>query len=394
MNLFHVLNKDISGNMEKLILSIDKVFPLPRRFANNLKHDVKELSALFTSRRSELLLSYLNKPNLFSAYLRFFLPWNVFRLCKFLPKLDINLKDGDTVLDIGSGPLTFVLALWISRPDLRNTSLEFFVLDKTPKTLDAGEKIFTALRSDNGIIAGKWKIKKVRGEFSGKGLSPEKINNNNFAFISAINVFNEIYYKLSPRDKSGLEKITSKSAAVLAQLSKNGSLLVIEPGIPRGGEFISSLRSAFLDLGFDIVSPCLHKQACPYPGGLVPGKGKAKWCHFSFNTDEAPKSLKKLSMSAGIPKERAVLSFIYVRENSKKADSKKYESADSKKICRIISDVFPVERDFGSYVCSADGPLLIKCSKAKAHILVPGNIVNFILDGNRDKKIGALTGLI
>ena len=400
MNLFHALDNDISGNLEKLILSIDKEFPLPRRFANNLKYDVKELSSLFTSRRSERQLSYLNKPNLLSAYLRFFLPWNVFRLCKLLPSLDINLKHGDTLLDIGSGPLTFVLALWISRPDLRDISLEFVVLDKTIKALDAGEKIFNALRSGNGFAANninsKWKIKKIHREFSRKGFNLEKINNNKpFAFISAINIFNEIYYELSPRDKTGLAKLAFESAAVLSQLGKNGSLLVIEPGIPRSGEFISSIRSEFLHLGFDIVSPCLHTEACPYPGGLVPGKGKAKWCHFSFNTDEAPKDFKKLSMAANIPKERAVLSFIFVKSNLKKGNEKKYESTDSKKTCRIISDVFPVANVYGSYACFESGPVLLKAgSKAQAHILEPGNIVNFTLANKRDEKSGAFIGLI
>ena len=402
MNLFCELTKDTKVYLDKLNITIDKVFPLPRRFANNLKYDVKELSDLFTSRRSEQHLSYLNKPNLLSAYLRFFLPWNVFRLCKLLPQLNIELKDGDTLLDIGSGPLTFILALWISRPDLRNTSLDFIVLDRTEKALDAGEKIFNALIKDNGSAAGKWNIKKTHGQFHAKSFILQKIIINNgkpFAFVSAINIFNELYYKLSPRDKTGLEKLALQNASLLAQSVNNGSILAFEPGIPRSGEFISCLRSAFLDLGFDIDAPCLHTEACPYPGGLVPGKGKAKWCHFPFNTDEAPISLKKLSMAAGIPKQRAVLSFLYVKKILNKTDINKnnkiYKNNDSEKSCRVISDVFPVEHYNACYVCSQSDPVLLKtASKAQDYILESGNIVNFTLDGKRDEKSGALTGII
>ena len=403
MNLFYDLAKDTKAYLEKLIISIDKAFPLARRFANNLKYDVKELSDLFTSRRSEQQLSYLNKPNLLSAYLRFFLPWNVFSLCKLLPQLNIELKDGDTLLDIGSGPLTFILALWISRPELRNTSLEIFALDRSEKALNAGEKIFNALIADNGLALNKnkWSIKKINGQFHGKGFILQKINNGKpFAFISAINVFNEIYYKLSPRDKTGLEKLAVQNASLLAQSVNNGSILVFEPGIPRSGEFISTLRSAFLNLGYDIDSPCLHKQACPYPGGLVLGKGKAKWCHFPFNTDEAPESIKKLSMAAGIPKQRAVLSFLYVKTNLNKADTNKKnhdksKNSDLKKTCRVISDIFPVGRSYACYVCSHSDPVLLKAaSKAQDYILESGNIVSFTLDGKKDEKSGALTGII
>jgi len=38
--------------------------------------------------------------------------------------------------------------------------------------------------------------------------------------------------------------------------------------------------------------------------------GTTKWCNFAFTTDDAPLQLQELSTDAGIPKERAVLSFI------------------------------------------------------------------------------------
>ncbi|MCL2479115.1 MAG: rRNA methyltransferase, partial [Treponema sp.] len=116
MNLFRPPDPDSGILQDELIRIINKIFPLPARFARGLPADVQELSSLFTSRREERGHSYLGKPNLLSAYLRYFLPWNVYRLCRLLPSLPLDLKEGSIVFDIGSGPLTFALALWISCP--------------------------------------------------------------------------------------------------------------------------------------------------------------------------------------------------------------------------------------------------------------------------------------
>ena len=400
MDIFPPLNKDCTLLLDKMIETVDKVFPLPGRFAGRLKDDVRELSGLLTSQRSERSLSYLGKPNLLSAYLRYFLPWNVFRLCRLVPSLPLNLINGDLVLDIGSGPLTFILALWISCPDLRNTSLEFIALDSTPKVLDAGKKLFDALAPES-----KWKIRTMRGKLlrnsfllSRNGreihLPPGKITDGKpIALVSAVNIFNEIYWELSPADRSGQCKLVEQSARLLAACAGNGTILVVEPGIPRSGEFISGLRSSFLAEGFDIISPCPHDGTCAFPGGIE-GKTKAKWCHFSFITNDAPPKLLKLSEAAGIPKERAILSFLMAAKTTSDENLDSKEHSGPATMLRIVSDYFPVGKVFGRYACSEQGPVLITGIKDKIEELDSGSCISLHIRERRDKKSGALIGEI
>jgi ribosomal protein RSM22 (predicted rRNA methylase) len=382
--------------MDELLKTIDKTFPLPRRFRPGLPKDVAELSALFTSHRYERNLSYLGKPNLLSAYLRYFLPWNVYRLCRLLPSLNLELITGDVILDLGCGPLSFALALWFSRPDLLDIPLESYCIDQTPSVLEAGRKIFGAITSPEDTADRiKWKIKTLRGELGRNGhilinrkiVGPEKICNGKEAtLVCAVNVYNEIFWELSPADKVGLRNLAEQNSRLLGSCGKDCSVLIVEPGIPRSGAFISGLRSSLIEQGFELVSPCPHNESCSFPGE---GKGKAKWCHFPFNTDDAPALLHKLSNAAGIPKERAVMSFLYARNSSRIKPQKKARNSTQ---VRVISDSFPVGRLYGRYACSVQGPVLATGNKAKMETIDSGSLINVNINGNRDQKSGALTG--
>jgi len=193
---------------------------------------------------------------------------------------------------------------------------------------------------------------------------------------------------------------------------------VAEPGIPRSGEFISILRASFLQEGRLPLSPCTHHGACALPGSRVKGKagaGKPKWCHFAFDTDDAPAELHKLSAAANIPKERAVLSFILagpispVKEQKYKIDKKnQYPSNISEnhpggnfpvKI-RVVSDSFPVygnstrkkDQDlWGRYGCSGKGLVLVTGGRDSIEASPSGALEELpLLDGTRDEKSGAL----
>ena len=96
--------------------------------------------------------------------------------------------------------------------------------------------------------------------------------------------------------------------------------------------------------------------------GRKSGKGGAtgKWCNFAFDTDDAPKKLLALSAKAGIPKERAVISFVLAG-----AAQKSLASPKSGGLIRIASDIIrlPPEREgqkprVGHYACSEQGLVL------------------------------------
>ncbi|MDR1447236.1 MAG: rRNA methyltransferase, partial [Treponema sp.] len=273
MNLFPPLTAEIRSILDSVPALIEKTFPLPRRRRAGLPADVAELSRLLTSGRGERSSSYLGRPNLLSAYLRCFFPWNLYRLCRLLPSLPLRLEAGDAVTDLGAGPLTFAAALWIARPDLRELPLEFRCLDQTSAILEAGLKFFGVLSGkDKNNASCPWKIKTIRGSIDGTGIygKPAKL-------VSAVNVFNELIQGI-PHAASLTEAAKKRVRFLSPLLDREGSVLVVEPGVPRSGEFIAALRTAFLEAGRYPLAPCVHSAACPLPGNkrqnTLPGHGE------------------------------------------------------------------------------------------------------------------------
>jgi len=439
-------------NLDFLPGLIDKVFPLPARFRPGLKLDVADLSRLLTSERPERGSSYLGRPALLSAYLRYFLPWNIYRLSRLFSIIPLDLKPNDAINDIGAGPLTLAASLWISRPDLRTIPIEFRCLDRTSAVLEAGKKLFAALSEvlpprdgglsglsglsgDSGLNSGcPWTIKIIRGELKRNGALSVEIRGKPAALSAAVNVYNEIFWNFPYRDEDELVRFADNQARLLSSLTESsGSVLVVEPGIPRSGEFISLLRSSLMNENRFPVSPCTHSGSCPLPANRFKNNtgtgGKAKWCHFAFDTESAPPELHQLSAAARLPKERAVLSYILAgpvslkKENtaksaiafpgtdvSKKPHQKKAGllspgmiSGGPVKI-RIISDSFPVdggaENDHGAtrgagawgrYGCCEHGLVLVTGNRENIEKSPSGCLEELrILSGSKDAKSGAL----
>ena len=403
MNLFNELSFETSSLLKKLPGIIDKVFPLPARFRNKLKYDVAELSALFTSNRPEKKTSYLGKPNLLSAYLRYFLPWNVYRLCRLLPSLSIKLKNTDAVLDLGAGPLSFATALWISRPDLRKLNLEFRCVDHTSAVMDTGKKILYAMsaETDSSAKPGNWNIKTIQSEIQRTKL-PLKIYGKPAAFVSAINFYNEIYWNYSPADKTSLDRLAGSSANLLSSLcADKGQILVVEPGIPRSGEFISLLRGKMIEKGLGVLAPCPHEKECPYPGAKTLTKQKAKWCHFSFETESAPLQLKKLSEASGLPKPRAVLNFLFAEKKPPIKQITQEQQNEGKKTfnqtfinARVLSDAFPIGDNYARYCCSEIGTVLLTGSSETVGVLPSGSLAQVNITNKKDPKTGFVIAVL
>jgi hypothetical protein len=330
---------------------------------------------LLTAGRGERGLSYLGRPPLLSAYLRFFLPWNLYRLCRLLPGLNISLAANDRITDLGCGPLTLAAALWISRPDLRTVPLEFHCIDRSGPALDAGRQFFAAIIGDNNL----WKIHTSKNDFATAHPSAKAQPS---ALVCAINVFNEMYGDISRGNADTIRRSAEKSARLLENHADAGSaVLVVEPGFPRCGEFISHLRGAFLQRGRQPLSPCPHNKDCPFPGG-----GKNRWCHFAFETEDAPAALHRLSRSAGLPKERAVLSFLFAGPTPAQPTP-----PPSPPPLRVISDAFPLPPShYGRYCCSPQGLVLLTGEKPAITQTPSGALVPALIKNDQqDLKSGA-----
>jgi len=379
--------------LEGIPALIDRVFPLPARFRSSLPKDVAELSRLLTSGRGERGLSYMGRDSLLSAYLRYFLPWNLYRLCRLLPGLDITLSPGDMVIDLGCGPLTFAAALWLCRGDLRSVPLEFICVDRNRSALDAGKIFFQALAGENC----PWKTRIIKGD-----LKTVKETNAGLgraaALVCAANVFNEMYGDISRSGETDISYNAEKASRLLEGFGAAASaFLIVEPGFPRCGEFISLLRGAFLERGIMPLSPCPHDNICPMrsPGPYKSLRVKKRWCHFAFETGDAPEALHKLSHAAGLPKERAVLSFLLARKRAAsygRAAPAERATSGAENTLRIISDAFPLPYgSFGRYCCSGRGLVLLADKKNVMDNLPCGSLIDgAVLKNERDTKSGAL----
>jgi hypothetical protein len=348
---------------------IEKTFPMPGRFYSTLPSQVAELSRLLTGARGDRSLSYLSRPNFLSAYLRYFLPWNIIRLCRLLPSLEIPLRAGDIIVDLGSGPLTFVCALWISRPDLRAIPLEFYCVDRCAPALAAGKKFFTAVTAKENCV---WKVNTVKENINLK-TKASGARKNKAALVCAVNLFNEVYEDLPHNNSEALRRMTANIALLMHnQASPEACILTVEPGVPQSGHFISLLRSAFLELNRPPMSPCPHSEDCPMPGGKT-ANIKKRWCHFAFAATDAPKELCRLSAAAGIPKERLVFSYLLAGAQKQTQAA----TANTAGKVRVISDTFPLpDKKFGRYGCCSAGLVLLTGDKTRIEKIASGDLVS------------------
>jgi len=362
-------NSDTILALEALPAIFDEVAPLNQRHRLELGRTIRLLWEDLTSEREHRTAEYLSSPAYYSSYVRYFLPWNILRLSSILSRMPLSLKAGSVLMDIGSGPLSLPIALYVARPDLRSMPLTVYCTDKTERILKVGQAIFESLCAKLSGSLPPWEIVLLRQPFGAR--LPEKAD-----VITAANVFNEFFWK----SKTPLGKRAFLTAGqIMGNLKGRGSVFFMEPGDPRSGSFMSAMRAAFMASGAEPVAPCPHNRSCPMPGvfhGLeLPAsesspkekprrledvvmpkrRDKYPWCHFTIGTESAPGWLKKLSDEAGLPKEKLVFSYLLVAFPNGASDRKTSDLA------RIVSEDFPLPgHRTGRYACSAEGYTLIR----------------------------------
>ena len=425
MNVFASPPEDACRILENFDGIIRTNLPLSSKQLLLLPRNIKELSHCLTDERSKRRLGYMNDNVMLSAYAYYFLWWNLFRLTSVFSALDENvfsfLHDESVCLDIGSGPLSVPLALYLARPELRAVKLTWYCMDTSQNALALGENLLLscAARLQNTQHAQSvrrahsaqstesvedadgfcWRIVRVKGEIG----TPIK---QKASFITCANMFNELYWNTSQPLEAEAKKYAARLFSYGAQKPDGKSecaFFVAEPGIPRASRFISLLRAAMLRKNMSCVSPCPHENECP-----MDGKKGGKWCHFILNTETAPAALKKLSEKAGLAKERAAISFIFTRpeafsRNPKAEHAEKHETdgktaaaAKTPYRIRICSDPIALpEHKTGRYACAPWGLTLVIEKNAREKRLASGNLIEVPLKAadiqnlSTDRKSGA-----
>ena len=378
------LTKESRNVLENFDTIVQGVRPLNSRQFVQLPKDIRNLSHRLTDEREERRMGYMNANEELSAYVRYFSWWNLVRFTRIfsnLPENAFDLNDGDCCIDIGSGPLTVVTAIWLSCPELREKKLTWYCIDLSAASMSLGEDIYLSVAA---------KLPPKRNDFSHwnivriKGASGAVVNKK-ASFISCANMYNE----LSQLSEQTPAKIADNQIRqLLSYGTDSASFFIAEPGMPTAAHFITLMRNRFINKEFDIVSPCPHLAECPMSGLNAKYGGKTKWCNFDFSTEDSPPRLLKLSRNAGLPKDRAVVSFVFAQKKSEKTDS-----AQETEI-RIASDPFFVPgKGTCFYACTQNGLALV-ANISKAVISSGDKIRLSMLDDmnslSKDKKSGAL----
>ncbi|QGY40716.1 rRNA methyltransferase [Pseudodesulfovibrio cashew] len=360
--LFPNLTEDNQAELERFGDILKRVWPLKAKHREKLKYDIRDMSRGLTTERSERKIDYLSEARFLSPYLTYFLPWNLYRMSRLFTGLELDIPDGSEVADLGSGPLTTVMALWMSRPHLRERRINFTCMDRAPKSLQAGLKLFNAVAGENS----PWRVRTVKANFT------DHIKRKADLVIAA-NAFNEL-------DWSG--RVARPQAEKLAQhmagaTTETGRILLIETGVRLTGRIIAEMRTQLMQTGFKPIAPCPHVEECPMP---ATGQG-APWCHFNFSVKDAPTWLQTLSAEARLEKEGVSMNFLYLSRKGGKDWG----------AVRIISEPFKFHGGRAQYACSHKGLTLVDHGE-KQRPLFPGQslVPNWPANPKTDLKSGAL----
>lgn len=352
--LFSPLDAFCRNALAQLPKALDAVMPLSRNHRADLPEAIRDLSAMLTYERGGLGRSYWSAPRYVSAYLRYFLPWNLVRLSGLLPGLDLPVPVCDaetpvTIADLGSGPLTLPIALWLSRPDWRAVPLTLVCVDTVPRPMEMGRSILEHMAKLSGEPL-NWTIRLVRSPLmqSFRELRSPYL-------LMAGNVLNEL------KDKPGVsvdERMADLAVAVGRTLHPEGTALFVEPGTRLGGTLTAKLRETALEEGLTPVAPCPHLGPCP----LLETRER-RWCHAS-QLAVAPAWLADLARYAKLPKDSLSLSFMQLRPESEAAPIAKtalFPAMDPNGVvARILSESFPVPgMGHARYACTEDGFAII-----------------------------------
>ncbi|MEL7638749.1 MAG: small ribosomal subunit Rsm22 family protein [Solidesulfovibrio sp.] len=334
-----------------------------------LPRQVRDLSLSLTAEREGgPKPGYLSDPRTLAAYAWYFLPWNILRLSRLLPALPLELPEDGLVCDLGSGPLTFLQALWLSRPDLRGKRLRFVCADRSRRALDLGLGLFAGLAGFDPLDPqAPWRVRPVRGEYW-QGLA------EGASLVAMVNVANE----LGGGGREPLAARMERLAGQLAEgLSPGGQALVVEPGTRLGWRCLLGLREALLEMGLGLDAPCPHGQEC----ALFAGRTRA-WCHFTMSPAGAPAWLASLSERAQLGKTRLSLSFLLAR---------KAPPAFAAQTVRVVSGAFSLADAPGAAVYGCSGKGLVVLVAPDGRVPRPGDAVELPVSAEapRDAKSGA-----
>lgn len=360
--------------LEILPYILDKTLHLSHSHRTTLPNDIHNLSCLLTSKRKGLYKSYWSNACFCSAYLWYFFPWNLIRFTSLISNLTLpEPKSEVVIMDLGSGPLTLPVSLWLSKPAWRNCKIKLICVDTAIQPMNIGLKLFKQIAAQlkESFV---WDVTLIRGNYT----QVLKSFSSPLHLIMSGNMLNELKGKTNHLIRSRMEQMVMLINNVL---HFDGAALFVEPGTRFGGKLMSALREVAIQDTFISIAPCTHTAFCP-----LFNRTNNLWCHVLFDVD-APRWLLNLSQAANLSKAKVSFSFQLLRY--RKNTLKVLDNTTSFLTGRVLSGGFPVlGMGIAQYVCTKKGLAIMSYTRgipSGARVLckpLPGN--------QRDIRSGAL----
>ncbi|MEN8005794.1 MAG: small ribosomal subunit Rsm22 family protein [Candidatus Krumholzibacteriota bacterium] len=381
--LFPLPSAELLDGLAGLPHALADAFPLKTKHRATLPAGIRRLSDYLTVDRENLPRDYMTRPEFLAAYLHYNLPWNIYRQGRLLAGMDLAVKPGSHIVDLGAGPLTFLHALWLSRPGMREQELDYLAVDRSEPALKVGRKLF-------GSLAGRtpWKVRTDNQPAGRKKFRPADL-------LVMANFISEMDHgSRGGRGARGAGgDLASAETRLLerweGQVARDGAILLVESGVRDSGRSLSRIRQTALERGWRIPAPCPHGEDCP-----MPGRRNTPWCHFTFPAGDTPAWLSRLSHKAKLPRDRASLSFLFLTRGENPPVRIRPARTPGKgcSVVRVVSEGFDLPNGKrGRYGCSERGLVLLE-NRRGGPAPVPGDqvTVKWPDSTRRDQKSGAL----
>jgi len=311
-----------------------------------LARDVIRLSNLFTREREKLPPGYLTDEGLRRAYIHYFLPANINKIHTPLQELSLHpgnilLKERLQILDLGCGPGTAILGMlkyFSSRREAGHPLLDFTAVDAVQENLSETITQFTHLSRQRPIkaslITSKATVERFITRCGGK---------NSYDIIVMLNLLSELF----PGNPQGISKKTQLLKTIMDKLlTREGSLILIEPALRETSRGLLMVRDGLLHEGFHLYAPCLTEGPCP---ALIRPKD---WCHADVPW-EPPELVRDIDRLTGLRKDSLKFSYMIFQ---KERVSLKDRYGDS---FRVVSEPLVSKGKIEFYVCGREGRRLV-----------------------------------
>ena len=269
--------KDAAAIIEKFDDIVSSTHPLNSKQRALLPQQITALSHNLTDQRGDRRMGYMNETTALSAYVHYFLWWNLVRLVKLFSNLDkffFDFKDDCIFVDIGSGPLTVPIALLLARPELRKKNVTFYCIDISQQALSFGEDIFLSVAAR--LETTTWKIIRVKGTLDTSVKDKADL-------VTCANMLNELHDDADMPPDFLAKKYTDRLVSFVDSKNAKARILSIEPGDPRSARLVSLMRDAFIRKkihsccsmlplgnlsygrkeGRQMVQLCIYRRQCP-----------------------------------------------------------------------------------------------------------------------------------